>query len=382
MRLVAAGAAAQGDRFEREAARQYAEGHIDPPLWDRAFAQANGDREAAAKLYLKARATALRLLDRDRRTEQRAYDAAHSAVAAVPVVPPAAVSAPLPDYDDPPPAPRSQVGQLVVRYKFAVLTAGVFIAMAVVAWVVSVVRGPAPPPPVVAEAPAPAPKPAAPAPAAAAAPVTAAAPAAKAGVMQDLLGKLQQFRDAQNWNMLVLYAVEWTRLEPGNPAAWNELRGGYMHLRQFEDAHMAARKAVELAPADATMWRNLGYVNLELDDPVAALRAFDEAAARDGHDVDSLRRAGLLNARLGHLPEAKSAFDLALAALPGDAYTLCLKSGVAQAPIVAKDQYSAALQVRAIDVKCRGGDPGAQQAAAAPAPAPAKPAPHGKPPRS
>ena len=62
---------AEPDRFEREATRQYEEGHIDEPLWTRALAQANGDKEAAVAIYLRARATALRLLNRDLRTERR-----------------------------------------------------------------------------------------------------------------------------------------------------------------------------------------------------------------------------------------------------------------------------------------------------------------------
>ncbi len=41
------------DRFMAEAAHQYAEGHLDQPLWDRAFAQANGDKEAAVAAYLQ-----------------------------------------------------------------------------------------------------------------------------------------------------------------------------------------------------------------------------------------------------------------------------------------------------------------------------------------
>src|SRR5450432_3250069 len=58
------------DRFLREATHQYAEGHLDQPLWDRAFAQTNGDKEAAVAHYLQARAIALRLLDRQRHTEK------------------------------------------------------------------------------------------------------------------------------------------------------------------------------------------------------------------------------------------------------------------------------------------------------------------------
>ena len=59
------------DKFLREATRQYEEGHIDAPLWTRALAQANDDKETAVGIYLRARATALRLLNRDLRTERR-----------------------------------------------------------------------------------------------------------------------------------------------------------------------------------------------------------------------------------------------------------------------------------------------------------------------
>ena len=51
--------------------RQYEEGRMDESLWTRALAQANGDKEAAVAVYLRARATALRLLNRDLRTERR-----------------------------------------------------------------------------------------------------------------------------------------------------------------------------------------------------------------------------------------------------------------------------------------------------------------------
>ena len=52
------------DPYVQQAAREYAEGHIDEPLWARALAQANGDKTAAAAVYVRARGTALRLLDR------------------------------------------------------------------------------------------------------------------------------------------------------------------------------------------------------------------------------------------------------------------------------------------------------------------------------
>jgi tetratricopeptide (TPR) repeat protein len=206
----------------------------------------------------------------------------------------------------------------------------------------------------------------------AAAPVAAPAPAKAADaktVNADFMQKLQQFRDTGNWNMVVLYAVEWTRREPASAAAWNELRAGYVNLRQYDDALAAAKKAVELAPADAPLWRHLGNAQLDLDDPAAALASFTEAVARDPGDAFSLQQIGLLHARQGRMPEAKSAFEQALVAQPGDPLTTCLKAGLAQlAP--QKDPHAAALQVRTLDAKCRGNElevaPAAPPAAATP----------------
>ena len=84
----------------------------------------------------------------------------------------------------------------------------------------------------------------------------------------------------------MVQALAWTQREPGNAAAWNELSIGYANTRQREDAHAAARRAVDLAPKNALYWRNLGDLNLDRDAPVEALLAFEEATSwntRDGY---------------------------------------------------------------------------------------------------
>ncbi|MFO1396756.1 MAG: hypothetical protein U1F48_06805 [Burkholderiales bacterium] len=347
----ALGATPAVDRFAREAAQQYAEGHIDQPLWDRAVAHSNGDSDAAVAAYLKARATALRLLDRELRQEHRAQ---------------ARASTPRPHADAAPDQLAANGDEeedthavhsadfarkrMLGKYRTALIGGGIAVPIVLVgAWFLFG-RSDVPPA-------APAAKPAAVAAAKPAAPAAAKVQAAAETrpVNAEFMQKLQQFRDAGNWNMVVLYAVEWTRRDPANAAAWNELRAGYVNLRQYDDALTAARKAVDLAPGDAALWRHLGNAELDVDDPAKALAAFTEAAARDRADVYSLQQIGLLNARAGRMPEAKSAFDLALGAQPGDALTQCLKGGVAQLA-VQKDPHAAALQVRNVDGKCRGTD--------------------------
>ena len=347
---ITKGPPARIDAFAQQAAREYAQGHVDQPLWDRALSQAHGDKTAAAAIYVRARGTALRLLSRDRN-----FDATR------PLPPP-------PPEIDPEERRRIARKAAFTRYRYPALGGLVLLAVAVGS-AYYLLRGETPAPEAIVAA-----RPAVAAGAATTsaavrtgAPATpgAATPGASSAETADaansiaaLQAKIGALRDAGNWNVLVLYSVEWTRREPGNPAAWNQLRAGYTYLRQYDDALAAAKKAVQLAPGDPVMWRRLGEVNVALDDPPAALAAFREAATRDAADVASLQAIALLATRLGQPQEAKAALDRALAAQPGDAVTVCLRSGLTQlAP--ARDAYTALRQVSAVDAKCHGRQDGA-----------------------
>ena len=118
---------------------------------------------------------------------------------------------------------------------------------------------------------------------------------------QDFMNTIQELKNAGNWNVVVLQALAWTRKEPKNAAAWNELSIGYINMRQLDDAHAAARMAVEFAPKNALFWRNLGQLNLDLDNPVEALLAFEEATLLNTKDGYSFVQAGILNTRLDRL---------------------------------------------------------------------------------
>ena len=112
---------------------------------------------------------------------------------------------------------------------------------------------------------------------------------------------------------------------------------------------------MQLAPDDARLWRSLAAVNMDIDDPEAALAAYEQAAARNSVDVESMQAIALLHARLGRPQESKAAFDRAAAANPADPVTACLRAGVAQMP-AARDGYTLSRQVRAIDNRCHGRD--------------------------
>ena len=88
--------------------------------------------------------------------------------------------------------------------------------------------------------------------------------------------------------------------------------------------------AVENAPRNVLFWRNLGHLSLDLDAPVEALLAFEEATHLNNKDAYSFVQIGILEARLDHLPEAKLAFNNALALNPKDVNARCGATFVAQ----------------------------------------------------
>jgi tetratricopeptide (TPR) repeat protein len=340
--FVAAGTAADSDvptsdKYRDAATLEFEQGNIDQPLWDRALAQTKGDRETAIPAYLTARATALRLRKRDLRSDGRART---SSAAGNSSVQPA----------DPENAERSKAAngegrgtKLKASYGIVLVAACAGIVWCALLLYLYLGRTAPKEPAVAASATA----------AVRVEPPTRAEDAAKTGKevrdtaiqkrsSAELITRIEELKLADNWNVLVLYATEWTRLEPSNAAAWNQLSLGYEKLKQYDDAYGAANKAVSLAPNEALYWRNLGELDRLLALPDEALNAYGEAAALNDKDIHSLVQMGLLNLRLARMPEARAALDRALAASPEDPDVVCLKSVVARPPVVAKEFPGAA----------------------------------------
>ncbi len=327
------------DRFLAKATAELEAGEIDQPLWVRAMAQSGGDEALAKPSYLRARATALRLAKRDRRADvpTRRPDESRSESDAVRQHGPAR------------------------RKKRMMLVAAAAIGSLVVLAGVALMRWDAAParqhPVAPAAASANASKPAARAESAQQGASSAATVARHELSSDDFAGKVRELREAGNWNVLVLYAVEWTRKQPANPQAWKELSAGYAMLHQYDEALEAATNAVQLAPADFELWQTLGQVNVALAQPAKALVAFERAADLNGRDVTSLIQAGALNAELGHLPQARETFARALAVSPGDVDALCGAASVAQKEGRVKDAEAFMRQVKSLERVCRDSAP-------------------------
>ena len=327
------------DSFAAEAMREYKDGNIDLPLWSRAMAQHAGDQPAVVVAYLRARATVLKLERRQRRVD----DPNPPVRAAIP----ARISTALRDDDD----AMTAVSPLRLRAvrRYAVMAVPVVVALvAGVWWMVSSSDRDS----VQASYPV-----VAPAVAGSTVAVAVAPHAPRVTNEEDpgtyFAGKILDLKSAGNWNVLVLFASEWTRKQPSNATAWRELSIGYTNMRQFADALEAGTKAAQLAPADPRVWRNLAQVNLDLKEPEAALKAFERAAALNDLDVIILLQVGTLNVEINRLPQARAAFDRVLAADPDNQEALCGSASVAQRQGRGKDADSASRQLRTADRKCR-----------------------------
>jgi len=303
------------DEFLAVAAKEYQEGKVDRDLWTRALAQSGADESLTIAAYLRARATALRLQRRDRREKRQASTARSTQGTRN-----RKVDAEPHSEDTSAPAPGVRLGGAQPKLKYAAVSALALASVVAVVWLMAPSRKTESAGQPSASVAAPSADRTSPArPAESAQPV---AGSTRSGANQDdgrpsLEAMVRQLKDAGNWNVLVLYASEWTRKQPDNAAAWSELSIGFANLHQFNDALGAAERAVELAPRDALLWRNLGHLNLTLERLPEAGSAFDRVLALNADDADALCGAALVADRLGRTKDADAIARRAKAAGSG-----------------------------------------------------------------
>jgi tetratricopeptide (TPR) repeat protein len=351
-----ASVATGADRFLTQAINEHAEGHIDRTLWERAVAQAGSDNERVKSIYVQSRATALRVTKRENKAVRYAR-----VVEVLGNAPEPGFGLPVPGEEGTATAETASgnAGHGIAKRnrRRAMVAAGVFGSLVVVAGLVVALSDSGPVRQDIAAKPAPRFNVfARSTPSTQAIPATTSTGSATPGFGEDFVAKVRALKKDGNWNVVVLYAVEWTRKQPGNADAWKELSQGYIKLRQYGEAQDAATKAVQLAPDDFLQWQNLGQINLAIPAPAEALKAFHQATVLNDHDVVSLVQAGILNAQLGRLPEAGAAFDKALTVIPQDVQALCGATWVAQREGRVKDAQAMTSQVTSLGERCN--DPG------------------------
>jgi tetratricopeptide (TPR) repeat protein len=286
------------DEFLAKAAKEYQKGNVDQALWRRAEDRCGDDASLVIAAYLRARATALQLQHKqDERSQIQARGAGSKRAATDQNVEPdphvEIVSTKFVGV-----RPRGLKSKLM--YPAAAVAA--LVSVVVVVYLLVSPRGSESVRQPIMSAAVPSPNQSAlQTPPRSEQPVVkSTSDATNQGDPRPTLeATVQQLKNVGKWNLLVLYAVEWTRREPDNAAAWNELSFGYGKLRQFGDALDAATKAVQLSPQDSLLWRNLAHVDLATDRLPEAAIAFDKALALSSDNVDALCGAAVVARRQG-----------------------------------------------------------------------------------
>ena len=164
--------------------------------------------------------------------------------------------------------------------------------------------------------------------------------------------QLAKYKDDGQWNLVIIHSQEWTRREPQNALAWNELSLAYSHLNQNGQALDAAKRALQLANKEPVLWSNLGYVHLTLNEPNAALKAFEEAVRWDPKDARSYTEIGILHLRFERDREAQYAFDKALEANAEYSRALCGEGVVALRQKRVNDAKAYVRRLKPVDREC------------------------------
>jgi tetratricopeptide (TPR) repeat protein len=275
------------DEFLAQAAKEYEAGRVEPALWRLAADQGGNDESLVIAAYLRARATALQLQQKRGDASPGRKTGPMPAATTRKVLPePPAESDWAEDAGEPTSGVKAKVKYLAAAAVALVVVGGVV-------WFVATPRGGESVPPAVAIA-VPASEQAVP-------PESeqAVAAARTKQLRPAYEVEVRELKKAENWNVLVLYASDWTRKEPNNAAAWHELSGGYVKMRQLDDAFRAATNAAQLAPQDASLWSDLGHINLSLERLPEARVAFDRALSLRADDADALCGAALVAQRQG-----------------------------------------------------------------------------------
>ncbi|HZF96399.1 MAG TPA: aspartyl/asparaginyl beta-hydroxylase domain-containing protein [Allosphingosinicella sp.] len=108
------------------------------------------------------------------------------------------------------------------------------------------------------------------------------------------------------------------RDEPGSPHAWNLLGVIQIEAGEIEGARTSFAALARLDPKPPVVWLNLGRAHEAAGDHAAALRAFDEALAREAYFLPALLAKSRALAALGREAEALALTRAFLAGIPGD----------------------------------------------------------------
>jgi Flp pilus assembly protein TadD len=121
---------------------------------------------------------------------------------------------------------------------------------------------------------------------------------------------------AGDWNALLAHALDWTRREPRDWAAWTYLGLAHHRLRHVADAVAAYTRAWELAPGEPLTARNLGDALVAAGDYPRAVQVLEPLVRDHPDDYDARLDYGYAMSLLGEYDEAVEALAQATRLLP------------------------------------------------------------------
>jgi tetratricopeptide (TPR) repeat protein len=110
-----------------------------------------------------------------------------------------------------------------------------------------------------------------------------------------------------------------TKKHPNEAALFELLSNAWSKQNGFAQAAAAYQRVIDIRRGDTTSFRTLGQLHEQAEQYEPAWRAYHQAFALDGKDVETIRRLAGVTDALGRTPEAIEWWKLAVSMAPRDA---------------------------------------------------------------
>ena len=176
--------------------------------------------------------------------------------------------------------------------------------------------------------------------------------AAKERSRVDWLAEAVIFGDQKNWQGLLDWCRDWTRVDSESYWAWFCVGEAYTGLNRYKEAIEANRSALRIKPNASEAWTNLGYIYSELNHHSDAIEAYRTALRNDPKNTLAWHNLGSTYIELDRFTDAVEPFRTALRIRP-DYFDAWINLGIAYNKLArhsdAIEAYQAALRINPND---------------------------------
>lgn len=123
-------------------------------------------------------------------------------------------------------------------------------------------------------------------------------------------------KKTKGWQGLLEWCRKWTKSEPEDATAWNNLGNAYTHLDRHSDAIEAYGRAISIDPEYAGAWNNLGIAYRRLDRYNEAIEAYHQAITVDPAYARAWYNLGFTYTHLDRHSDALNAYSRAISIDP------------------------------------------------------------------